>query len=189
MKILQSIVLLFAFLSSYCFSRDLYVLADLNRTSTESNGESVIRDLSGSGYTLGLGYEINRNFSLELSYSDLMDVADKSSSFLTASSQTVSFSATQFSLVTKYPLENYVDVFARVGVSRVNENYSLSEHRFGSQYEFTESLDEDFTSPVFGIGLDYMNQDTWGLRAEYGKYYNIDNVTLYTLKLGITYHF
>ncbi len=175
-------------LSVPVFAQGLYVFADLERNKMEASvGGGWKLSKTESGYGLGVGYDIDETFAVEVAYRDLADfrVTEAFEDYGTYSSTDIT--ALQASMVANFPLNNEVSLFGRVGLGRIKSKESYYVRNWNEEYR--GSVSDSETKALLGVGMRYALSDKWAARLEYSEFADIDEVTLSALSLAIAYKF
>ena len=116
-----------------------------------------------SSFTLGLGFNVNENFSLEIAYSDLgnsEEIADGIrmcgagfSCDLPYFSHYYNHSSFQINSLTKTKLNNNIDLYLKLGIGRTNISKKTS-NTF-SPPDFGAYGPEESIELIYGVGLSY----------------------------------
>ena len=145
-------------------------LGELNSTSiTSSVSMSPATNLSSlnflqkhkpaddSSFTLGLGFNVNENFSLEIAYSDLgnsEEVQDGGCLINTPTcglySHYYNHSSFQINSLTKTKLNNNIDLYLKLGIGRTNISRKTSNTHFPIYSDPEENIEL-----IYGVGLSY----------------------------------
>jgi OmpA-OmpF porin, OOP family len=103
------------------------------------------------------GYQINRNFSAELGYSNLGEITASGP----GGSLSIESNAWELVGVGSYPLSNQLSVYGKLGLYR-------------AEVELTSTVgisgDETATDLTYGVGLRYDFTPTIGVRGEWQRY-------------------
>ena len=113
-----------------------------------------------SSFTLGLGFNINENFSLEIAYSDLGNSeewhASKSCygvgqcSAIPNYSHYYNHSSFQINSLTKTQLNNNIDLYLKLGIGRTNISKKAS-----NTLSLISSDPQENIELIYGVGLSY----------------------------------
>lgn len=161
----------------------LYGFADLGQSKMEVDfGEGWSASRTETAMDLGLGYDFNKNFSVEFSYRDLGKISE-SDEF---SKSTVSVDAIQISLVAQAPINEHVAIYGRLGFAKLSSDSKYIDYE---DSDWNESSSDSANKTVFGVGASYKLTEAFGVRVEYSKYAEWDDVTLSSTTIGATYHF
>ena len=113
-----------------------------------------------SSFTLGLGFNVNENFSLEIAYSDLgnsEEVQDGGCLINTPTcglySHYYNHSSFQINSLTKTKLNNNIDLYLKLGIGRTNISKKTS-NTF-SPPDFGAYGPEESIELIYGVGLSY----------------------------------
>lgn len=117
-------------------------------------------DDKDSAWKIFGGYEINRNFAVELGYTDL---GEFTASGPGAARQSIEATAWELVGVGSIPIADRFSLYGKVGGYRAD-----SEGRAGAL-----SADESNTGLTFGVGAQYDFTRTVGVRAEWQRYNDV----------------
>jgi OOP family OmpA-OmpF porin len=140
------------------------------KADVDCSGTIACDDKDSSWKIFG-GYQINRNFAVELGYSDLGAVTASTPSFvlfpLVVPAANLEIEATAWELVAvgSLPVTDGFSVFGKLGVYRADTDARVD---FGALGSTTES--DSNTDLTFGIGVRYDFTRNFGVRAEYQFY-------------------
>jgi OOP family OmpA-OmpF porin len=168
-------------------AQGFYVFADFERNKMEADVDGFSVSKTENGYGLGLGYDLTKTFAVEVAYRDLMSFTEGETWSDYESSSTFDITAFQVSLVATYPLNDAVSVFGRLGVGRIDVDFSFYENDWGNVER--ESDSESETKALVGIGARYAVTQRVGIRAEYSRFAKIEDLTFSSLSLAVDYHF
>lgn len=159
----------------------LYVQGDVGQSKVSLNaGDGFTLSKPDVTYALGLGYDINPNLAVELSYRDFGSIDWHNSN---TEREELSAQSAQLSALGKLPVSNLVNVYGRLGVARVK----ASDTFFSGNTK--DDITEYRTRMMAGIGASYEIMPGIETRAEYSQYAKVEGASLSTLTLGVTYHF
>jgi OOP family OmpA-OmpF porin len=116
------------------------------------------------------GYQINRNFAVEVGYHNLGEVS------ASAPGVSVNLESNAWELVGigAFPISNQFSIYGKAGFYRGETEVEASVAGVGSG-----SLDETNTDLTYGIGAQYKVNRQLGIRAEWQRYTNLgDNGTI-----------
>ena len=137
-----------------------YVGGSLGQASVNDfcDGLSNCEDKDTAWRVFG-GYQANRNFSVEVGYTDLGEV---SGSF---GASTVKAAATALELVGigSFPVTNELSLYGKIGIYR-------GETDVTGTGLFSGSVSDSNTDLTFGVGIRYDFSRNLGLRAEWQRY-------------------
>lgn len=163
----------------------VFIFGDVGRNKASVDVGSWELSKSSNGYSFGVGYAVNKTFSFEATYRDLgkftfFDDEDEKDE--------VSLSAVEASAVAAYPISPVINVYGRLGVSRLtlDEDYQDFEYSYNNG-----STSETKNMTFFGAGASYSLNDNVSLRAEYVRYSKWDSLELTTSRftVGAVYSF
>ena len=161
----------------------LYISGDVGQSKFSG-------DLSDSdtAFAVGLGYNLNKNFSLELSHHDLGGVEKHERTFvgLTAIDVNASAdaSATALSLIAKAPLSDSFDLYGRLGYAKITVDATATGS--GGGFSASESISASENKAIFGAGAAYNINEKFALRAEYIKFGDTD-ISSFTIGASFTF--
>ena len=115
------------------------------------------------------GYDINRNFAVELGYTDLGEVSEGAAS--------VEANALELTALGKFPVGNQFSVYGLAGIARVD-----AEARGPGG-----TVSDDSNELTYGIGAQYDMSRNLGLRAQWQRYDTDEEVDV--LSLGVLWKF
>ena len=158
-------------------------------TSTTSSDDNV------SAWKLGLGYQFNRNFAVEVSYADFDGFSLNTVTTGPAGSVTGQIDAKAYSLdlVGVVPLSPRFDLFARVGVYYWDVDARVAGVVGGVTTAISTS--EDGTDWKAGVGARYNFTRNFGIQLEWERYNDVgDSATtgksdVDMVTIGLRYRF
>ena len=177
MKIMLSILLLFYMpICSAEFNwKPDYIsigLGGLNSTPSLPGGHDPLggpnplpkqKSADDSSFTLGLGFNVNENISLEIAYSDLGNSEEIADGFrmcgfgfdcdLPYYSHYYNDSSFQINSLTKTKLNNNIDLYLKLGIGRTNISKKTSNTSTPSGFGYTDP--EENIELIYGVGLSY----------------------------------
>ena len=170
-----------------------YALGDVGQGKISVDyGGGFSYEKNDTSYSLGIGYDINKNFAFELAYRDIGQIKDRDSDYWGDGSDVdyhskVDASAFTASVLAKYPVSNQVDIFGRLGVAKieVEQNESWNDAGIVDRQNTSDSR----YRAVAGVGVSYALNEQVALRAEYNRFADWNDVTLSAFTVGATYHF
>lgn len=168
-------------------AQNLYVFADVERNKIEADAGRFSISNSENGFGLGVGYAFNNTFAIEVAYRDLMNISDRESFEDYEYSSDLDITAFQLSVLGNYALNEQVAVFGRLGVARIEFDIEEYENDWGDTY--TDSSSESKTRALIGVGASYAFNENLGARVEYNRFADIEDITLSSLSIGLTYSF
>ena len=160
----------------------VYIFGDAGQSTLSFDVGGGDFDKTGTTYSVGLGYDATPTFSFELAYRDLGDVGFN----YWESKAQLDGSAIQASVVAKYPISPVVNVFGRIGISRLDYE---TKFEYFDYPEDNESGSEKKNKAFYGLGAAYSVSGKVILRAEYNRHADWDDVTISTLTVGAAYKF
>ncbi len=145
------------------------------------SGPGVSCDDKDTAFKIFGGYQINRNFGVELGYADLGEVS-ASGGGVTASIETTAFELVG---VGSYPINNQFSVYGKLGFYRAD---SKGRSNVGV------SADETNTDLTLGVGVQYNFTRNLGVRGEWQRYSSvgggdIGDSDVDVLSVGVVYKF
>jgi len=169
---------------------NFYLLGDVGQGKMEVDvGDNYTFNKTSTTYSLGVGYNINQFFAVELAYRDLGSVTDRgtfSDGGVYRDKQDAS--AFQASVVGSLPISDEFSLFARAGVGKIDVDYD-SEESGGSFESWTASGTRSKTRGLLGVGASYKISPQIALRAEYNQFAKWDQTKLSAFTVGATYNF
>lgn len=175
-----SALVLVAALSAPALANDLYIGADIGRSSLEEDiGDGYSVSKSATTYALFGGLQLNKNIALEVAYRDLGEVKASVDGF----NVKISAHALQASVLGSLPVSNEFSLFGRLGLANINAETQVRG------FAYSESEEDSETKPFFGVGARYAVNKQLGIRAEYNQYADIEDVTISTMTVGVDYRF
>jgi OOP family OmpA-OmpF porin len=149
-----------------------YIGASLGQAKADVDCSGTIAcDDKDSSWKIFGGYQINRNFAVELGYSDLGAVTASTPSFvlfplvIPAATLTIEAKAWELVAIGSVPLADRFSVFGKAGLYRADTDTRVD---FGAAGSTTES--DSNTDLTFGVGLRYDFTRNFGVRAEWQFY-------------------
>lgn len=115
------------------------------------------------------GYDINRNFAVELGYTDLGEVSEGAA--------TAEANALELTALGKFPVGNQFSVYGLAGIAKVEAEVSGPGG----------TVSDDSTELTYGIGAQYDMTRNVGLRAQWQRYDTEDEVDV--LSVGVLWKF
>jgi len=141
-------------------------LGELNSTSPPlpsmvqplSPGNPILppkyKSADDSFFTLGLGFNVNENFSLEIAYADLGNSEERSNSICMGcsryTSQYYNHSSFQINSLTKTKLNNNIDLYLKLGIGRTNISKKTSNTPLSIYSDPKENIEL-----IYGVGSSY----------------------------------
>lgn len=168
-------------------AQGLYVFADYERNKMEIDLDGLSLNKTKNGYGLGLGYELNQTFAVEIAYRDLMGSSERESNSDYEARSNIDITAIQASVVASYPLNNAISIFGRLGVGKIEADSDYYENDAGTVYRDSES--DSKTKALFGLGASYAFSEKLAARAEYSQFAEFEDITFSALSLAVVYHF
>ena len=164
------------------FAEGGYIFGDLGQSKIEV--DYADRSETNTSYSFGLGYALNKTFALELGYRDLGDIKLYRDEYGTG---VADGSAIQLSLLAKYPVNDKVNVFGRLGFAGVtfDSHYKYFSNNFSEDYSHSDEQNKS----LVGVGAEYILNEHLSLRAEYNHYGKYDQLETSTLSVGAVYSF
>ena len=153
---------------------------DANFNGNDLGLQNGTVDNTDTTYSVRLGYEINKNFAIEIGYADLGKYSF--GGFVGTTQVTGSAKANSYdlSLVGMYPFTPEFTGYARIGVAqserKANANTSL----------LTADKNVSETEATYGIGGRYWFAKNWGV---YGEWSKNDQIKVDNYTLGMTFKF
>lgn len=167
----------------------LYVLGDAGKVTLSGGG----LDETDTNFSIGLGYTLNSHFAIEGSFRDLGEVSasyqDTYQNAPISVKEKLEFSALQLSLIAQAPINEKFSPFARLGVAKLKAKYTISAHADVDDSSASQSTSDSENKIVYGLGARYSLNDKTGIRFEYDKYAEWDELSFSTLSVGIDYKF
>jgi OOP family OmpA-OmpF porin len=141
-----------------------------SKVDIEDCGGAVTCDEEGTAWRILGGYQINRNFAVELGFHQFGDAS------ASGPGGSINFEANAFELVGlgAFPLGNQFSVYGKAGLYR-------GETKVTGSTVLTGPIDikETNTDLTYGIGAQYDINRQLGVRAEWQRYTNMgDNATI-----------
>lgn len=178
---------LFSSFSLPSFASGVYIFGDFERNKAEADAGNFSISKTENGYGLGLGYNINNTFTLEFAYRDLMSFSERENYEDVEYRQDTDVTALQLSVLANYPLNEKLKIYSRLGVGWLDIESDYSENVWGESD--SESSSESETKAMFGIGTRYAFTETLAVRFEYSRFADIEETTLSSLSVGLSYNF
>jgi OOP family OmpA-OmpF porin len=152
-------------------------------------------DDKDSTWKIFAGYQVNRNFSVELGYSDLGAVTASTPSFVlfpfVIPAANVKIESTVWELVGigSLPVAERFSIFGKLGLYRADTDVGID---FGASGSANQS--DSNTDLTFGVGLRYDFARNFGVRAEWQRYMDIsagdfDKSDVDAMSLGVVWTF
>jgi OOP family OmpA-OmpF porin len=125
-------------------------------------GSGVSCDDKDTAWRILGGYQFNRNFAVELGYTDLGEVS------ASGPGGNVSVESTAFEVVAvgMMPIADKFSIYGKLGMYRAETDADVSVAGFSSASESNTDL-------TFGVGVRYDFARNLGVRAEYQKYSDV----------------
>lgn len=172
------------------FAGESSASADLNQLDDnlvdifESVGLDVVgfdstMDDSDTGFGLGGGYQINRNFAFEFAYIDLGSLDYRATAAVTDGVDQVdadvalenSAAGPVVSVLGILPIGEQFSVFGRAGLSLMNAKGRARIAVDGESQSASQS--EQKTDPMFGIGVEYNLSRNFAVRLGWDRYLDV----------------
>ena len=175
---------LLAVVSMPAYAEGIYVFADIGNSKFSLDTTEDDLSKTDTARALGLGYALSKTFAFEVAYRDFGSVI--SYNILLSGSAHVDEHAINASVITKYPINDAVDIFGRLGAAKLTID---DEYRSSPSPEDNYSTSTSGTKVFYGVGATYSIDNHFGLRAEYNRYAEFQNLTTSTLTFGAVYSF
>ena len=169
------------------FADGAYVFGGFERNKAEADLEELTISETDNGYGLGLGYQINNTLAVEFAYRDVLSLSSGETYEDFEYRNNIDTTALQISMLANYPLNEKVKVYGRLGVGRIEIDSEYRESGWGETY--SERSSESKNKAVFGVGGSYAFTEKLGVRLEYNQFAKIEETTLSSLSLALTYNF
>lgn len=165
----------------------VYIFGDIGQT--KFSGDTGSSDEKDNAVVVGLGYNLNSNFSFELGYHNLGGVDISETIYYPGVGNidvdgSVDASAVQISAIAKLPLGDSFDVYGRLGYARIKVEATANASAQGINSSESDSASEN--KAVAGVGAAYKVNEKFALRAEYIKFGNTD---ISSITVGASYAF
>jgi opacity protein-like surface antigen len=178
---------------------NFYALGDIGSTTFEADGASE----SDTSFDLGAGYSLNQHFAVELAARKLggWGESDSYSGFESGYSYTADYSLNadvntlQLSVVGKYPMNEAISLFGRLGFAKLTIKTSGSMDLYfpnlpaANGPQSIPSDSESKNKSVIGFGADFKMSDKFAVRLDYQQYGKWDGLAISTATIGGTYSF
>ncbi len=138
-------------------------------------------DDDNSSYSLGAGYALTRNLSLEGAYQDFgrhdgeTDCPPGFTCLVIPLSAQADLTGISLSLIGSFPLTGSLDVYAKFGLVSWDIDFK----------DISSAFDASGEDLHYGAGLRWSIDDHWKVSAEYGKV----DLGFDTAGFGVSYHF
>lgn len=145
----------FALLSTLAvpaYSSDIYGSLSLG-SANDVDTNSLNLSSSDTSYSVLLGYNVNKNFAVEVGYSSLLRGAAVSNT--TATTETID--GYEVDGIGRYPISAQFSIYARLGYVSLTQTYS-------------QSPSISITGFVYGPGIQYDFNNKFGVRLGYNIY-------------------
>lgn len=169
---------------------DFYLLGELGQSkySVDSSSED------DTAFAIGAGFNISPNFAVEVAWRDFGEISEKDAYYVDANNywrEEYSFSANAFqaSLLGKLPLSDVVSVYGRVGLASIDyeAGFKYEERYDGYLDRGSDSFTKTKTKALFGLGLSYQISQAFGLRLDYSRYDDYEDIEVSSTTLGLTF--
>jgi len=166
-----------------------YVVGDVGESKVEFDaGNNYSLSKTDTTYSLGVGFDINNFFAIEVAYRDLGTIKDDGDYYDQYGDYSWSTkrdtTAIQASVVGKLPISNVFDVYGRLGFAKIDLDYKYSEDT-----GYRESSSDSENKALFGVGASFNVTPEFAIRAEYNQYAKIEDTKFSALTVGATYRF
>ena len=179
-KILTAIIAVAALaFSAPSLAQSWYTMVGIGYGDANFNGNDLglnngTVDNTDTTYSLRLGYDINKNFALEIGYANLGKYSFsgyEGATQITGSAKANSFDV---SLVGTLPFTAQFSGYARIGVARSERKANANTTSETANQNYTK------TEATYGVGGRYAFDRAWGMYAEWSKndQIKVDNYTL-----------
>ncbi len=179
------------------FAQSFYVGGSIgmaqNKLWSHPDNQEFIQDKRDTAIKGFVGYNINKTFALEASYTDLGKNKSEYNDGVFGGTSDSKFNATTLALKTNITTINQLTPFVKLGVTRLTNKEAVNDGLTIDNYKTTKS------NLYWSIGTDYELTKQFSLRAEYENYgkagtfdTNTDTSTgvkSSALSLGIVYKF
>lgn len=203
-KVAVAVFSLVISLNAFAEDKGFYFGGSLGHASIETIDESEINagfaalgvtttsevDDNDLGWKFYGGYDFNKYIGIELAYVDLGEAevsATSSAPVVGTASVDAEADGFAFAVVARYPLNQQVDLFGKLGgfVWEVEGGASVSVG--GSTLALTG--EDDGNSVMFGLGAEYEFNDNIGIRAEWERFEQVANSDVDMFSIGLEYDF
>lgn len=162
-----------------------YVAGDIGESKIQFDiGDDYSLSKTDTTYSLGIGFDINKFFAVEVGFRDLGTLKEDGDDYDFSWSTKLDTTAIQASVVGKLPVSDVFDIYGRLGFAKLDMDYKYSEDN-----GYRESSSESENKAFFGVGASYSITPEFAIRAEYNQYAKIDDLKLSALTVGATYRF
>lgn len=173
---------------------NFYVFGDIGQGKMEVDGnDDYTFSKTATTYSLGVGYNINKFFGVELAYRDLGEIKDRGEGFDGVDDydyvDKYNTTALQASVIGKLPISNEFNLYGRLGLANIDVDYKASEFYADGNNPSPYSKTESKTKALIGVGASFDITPQFALRAEYNQYAKWDDTKLSALTVGATYSF
>lgn len=178
------------------FASNFYLLADAGQSKFSIDVEEATVSRTETVLSLGVGYNLNSTFALELAYRNLGELDGREEFYYDNGNygvvtDTTEISSLQLSVIGSLPLSEKVAIYGRLGIADLKvKNTEKAVGSFdGERFQGTESSSVSKNRALVGVGLNYALGSAFALRAEYSQYAEWDDLTISTTTIGLTYKF
>ncbi len=182
LSIVAGVLVLAVFSDTASAQSDFYVFGAFGNTNSDvALGGLNLLDDDNSSYTLGAGYVVSPNFSLEAAYQDFgshdgeTDCPPDITCLIIPVSAQADLTGISLSLIGSIPLTDSLDVYGKVGFASWDVEFK----------GFSSAFDDSGEDLLYGAGLRWSIDDHWKVFAEYGKV----ELDFDTASIGVSYHF
>ena len=175
---------LLAVVSVPASAEGVYIFADIGNSKFSLDASDGDISKTDTARALGLGYALNQTLAFEVAYRDFGSVI--SYDILLHGSAHVDERAINASVIAKFPVNDVIDIFGRLGAAKLTID---DEYRSSPFPEENHSTSTSETKIFYGVGTTYTINDHCGLRTEYNRYAEFQNFTTSTLTFGAVYLF
>jgi OOP family OmpA-OmpF porin len=171
--------------SAPTFAQSWYTMVGIGYGDANFNGNDLglsdgTVDNTDTTYSLRLGYDINKNFALEIGYANLGKYpfsGYQGTTLITGSAKANSFDV---SLVGTLPFTAQFSGYGRIGVARSERKANANT----TSETANQTLNK--TEATYGVGVRYAFDKVWGL---YGEWSKNDQIKVDNYTLGVMFRF
>lgn len=144
------------------------------------------------GWKVYGGYDFNKYIGIELAYVDLGEAevsATSSAPFVASASASADADGFAFAVVARYPLNQQIDLFGKLGGFIWEAEADASITVAGVTAAVAGFAEDDGNSVMFGLGAEYEFNDNIGIRAEWERFEQVANSDVDMFSIGLEYDF
>lgn len=149
-----------------------------------SGGTGVSCEDTDTAWRIFGGYEVNRNFAVELGYADLGQAKATATSGGFTATATAEATAWDLVAVGSWPISPNFSVYGKLGLFYGKVEGTAGGTGFGSS-----SQSDSGTDLTYGLGARFDFTRNLGARAEWQRYNDVSGSDIDVMSIGVVYRF